>query len=223
MDHVDQALSTHLDLSGGIRRSALKAALVGTALMAFASAVSAESLLRVRANGPIQVVGPAGPTHAWMRFCDSHPHECRVDLSQPARISLNPQVWAILMQVNERVNSSILAVTDQDHWGIIDRWDYPDDGLGDCEDIQLLKRKLLVGAGLPKRAMRMAAVIDEQGQGHAVLMVLTDHGDFILDNKRNAILPWRRTGYTFIKREGTNSGSWVALGDQPAPFSTANR
>ncbi len=32
--------------------------------------------------------------------------------------------------------------------------------------------------------MRIAAVIDEQEQGHAVLMVLTDHGDLILDNKK---------------------------------------
>ncbi|MBM1169682.1 transglutaminase-like cysteine peptidase [Microvirga arabica] len=223
MDHVDQALSTHPNWSIGTRRSALKAAMIGTVLAALTGAASAESLLRVRANGPIQVVGPAGPTHAWIKFCESHPHECRVDLSQPARIALNPQVWAVLTQVNERVNSSILAVTDQDHWGVIDRWDYPDDGLGDCEDIQLLKRKLLVQAGLPHRAMRMTAVIDDQGQGHAVLMVLTDQGDFILDNKRNAILPWRRTGYTFIKREGTSSRSWVALGDQPAPLSTATR
>jgi predicted transglutaminase-like cysteine proteinase len=223
MDHVDQALSTYLDLSGGIRRSTLKAPLIGIVLMAFASGASAESLLPVRATGSIQVVGPAGPTHAWIRFCESQPNECRVDLTQPARISLTPQVWATLTQVNERVNSIILAVTDQDHWGVLDRWDFPDDGLGDCEDIQLLKRRLLAGAGLSQRAMRMAAVIDEQGQGHAVLMVLTDRGDFILDNKRNTILPWRRTGYAFIKREGTNGRSWVALGDQPAPISTANR
>ncbi len=223
MDHVDQAPSTHPDWSIGTRRSALKAAMIGTVLAALTGAASAESLLPVRANGPIQVVGPAGPTHAWIRFCESHPHECRVDLLQPARIFLNPSIWAALTQVNERVNSSILAVTDQDHWGVLDRWDYPDDGLGDCEDIQLLKRKLLVQAGLPHRALRMTAVIDDQGQGHAVLMVLTDQGDFILDNKRNAILPWRRTGYTFIKREGTSGKAWVALGDQPAPFVTANR
>ena len=223
MDHVDQALSTHLDLGGGTRRGALKAVLIGTALMALASAASAENLLPVRATGPIQVVGPAGPTYAWIRFCESHPNECHVDLTQPARISLNPQVWAVLTQANERVNSSILAVTDQDHWGVLDRWDYPDDGLGDCEDIQLLKRKLLVQAGLPHRALRMTAVIDDQGQGHAVLMVLTDQGDFILDNKRNAILPWQRTSYTFIKREGTNGKAWVALGDQPASFVTAHR
>ena len=119
-----------------------------------------------------------------------------VSISRSRRIPLNSQVWTTLTQVNERVNSSILAVTDQDHWGVPDRWDFPDDGLGDCEDIQLLKRRLLVEAGLPLRAMRMAVVIDEQGQGHAVLIVLTDSGEFILDNKRNSVLPWRRTGYT---------------------------
>ena len=226
MDHLDLALNTCRNLSGGTKRSALKTALIGIALatLAFlASSASAQTLLSTRATGPIQVVGAAGPTQAWINFCQSHPHECRVDFSQPARISLNSQGWAALTQVNERVNLSILAVTDQDHWGVLDRWDFPEDGLGDCEDIQLLKRRLLVQAGLPHRAMRMAAVIDEQGQGHAVLMVLTDRGDFILDNKRNAVLPWRRTGYAFIKREGTNSRKWVALGDQPAPFPTANR
>jgi predicted transglutaminase-like cysteine proteinase len=95
--------------------------------------------------------------------------------------------------------------------------------MGDCEDIQLLKRKLLVEAGLPQRALRMIVVIDEEGQGHAVLMARTDRGDFILDNKRNAVLPWRMTGYIFIKREGADGPAWVALGDQPASVVTANR
>jgi predicted transglutaminase-like cysteine proteinase len=223
MDHVDQAFSAHLDVRGGAKRSALKTVLIGIALAALGSSASAESLLTTRVTDLIRVIGPAGPTHAWIRFCERHRDECRVRLSQPARISLNSQVWATLKQVNEHVNSTILAVTDQDHWGVLDRWDYPDDGLGDCEDFQLLKRKLLVEAGLPHRAMRMAAVFDEQGQGHAVLMVLTDQGDFILDNKRDEILPWRQTVYAFIKREGTNSEAWVALGDQAAPVSTANR
>jgi predicted transglutaminase-like cysteine proteinase len=225
MDQADQVLNICRDPSG-TKQSALKTTLVGLVLAivaCFTSSASAQTLLAMRATDLAPVVGPAGPTQAWIDFCKRYPHECRVDLSQPERIALNSQVWAALAQVNERVNSSILAVTDQDHWGVLDRWDFPDDGLGDCEDIQLLKRRLLVRAGLPQRAMRMAAVIDEQGQGHAVLMILTDRGDFILDNKRNAILPWRRTGYVFIKREGTNSRSWVALGDQPAQLSTANR
>ena len=55
--------------------------------------------------------------------------------------------------------------------------------------------------GLPRRAMRMTVVIDELGEGHAVLMVRTDQGDYILDNKTSSILPWDETGYVFIKRE----------------------
>jgi predicted transglutaminase-like cysteine proteinase len=226
MVHLEQPLLNQFDLGGRTKRVLLKVVLAGIALTSFFGLVgpaAAEGLFPSRDTDHIKVVGHAGPTHAWISFCQRQPHECRVDLSQPARISLTPNIWAALTQVNERVNSSILAVADQDHWGVIDRWDYPDDGLGDCEDIQLLKRKLLVQAGLPQRATRMAAVIDDQGQGHAVLMVLTNKGDFILDNKRNAILPWRRTGYTFIKREGTSGKTWVALGDQAAPAVTANR
>jgi predicted transglutaminase-like cysteine proteinase len=69
----------------------------------------------------------------------------------------------------------------------------------------------------------MTVVVDEQGQGHAVLMARTDRGDFILDNKRNAVLPWSKTGSTFIKREGASGSAWVALGDQPMSVITASR
>jgi predicted transglutaminase-like cysteine proteinase len=207
-------------------RGALKSALLGMASMVLANGAgpaSAEPLAFRRAENFIQVAGRAGPTRAWINFCQRLPRECRVDLTEPAHISLTPQIWNMISQVNERVNSSIIAVTDQEHWGVIDRWDYPEDGRGDCEDIQLLKRQMLVQAGLPLRAMRMAVVIDEGGEGHAVLMVLTDRGDFVLDNKRKAVLAWHQTGYTFIKREGTNNRTWVALGDLPAPMATANR
>ena len=87
---------------------------------------------------------------------------------------------------------------------MVDRWDYPDDGYGDCEDIQLLKRKLLIEAGLPRRALRMTVVLDAVGAGHAGLMVCTDRGDFCLDNQRRAVLAWSDTGYAFIKREGAD-------------------
>jgi predicted transglutaminase-like cysteine proteinase len=68
----------------------------------------------------------------------------------------------------------------------------------------------------------MTVVIDEQGEGHAVLMVHTDHGDFILDNKRDTVLAWRQTGYLYVKREGDDGAAWVWLGDQIAPIVTAN-
>jgi predicted transglutaminase-like cysteine proteinase len=115
----------------------------------------------------------------------------------------------------------IRAVTDWDHWGVEDRWDYPDDGAGDCEDIQLQKRRLLTAFGLPRRAMRMTVVLDELRAGHAVLMVRTDRGDFILDNKTNAVLPWSDTAYDYHKREGAEGLVWVSLSHQRAPVVTA--
>ncbi|WP_276509001.1 transglutaminase-like cysteine peptidase [Microvirga aerophila] len=167
--------------------------------------------------------GPAEPTLAWLMFCEQLAQECTVDASEPSVVRLSQDIWSSLVEVNERVNRTILPVTDRDHWGVVDRWDYPDDGLGDCEDIQLLKRKLLIEAGLVRRALRMTVVVDEQGEGHAVLMARTDHGDFILDNKRDAVLAWQQSGYRYVKREGDDSAAWAWLGDRIAPIVTANR
>ncbi len=161
---------------------------------------------------------PAFPTAAWIEFCEKDPRECIVDTSEPAEITLAVSVWEQIISVNAFVNRIITPMADQDHWAVEDRWDYPLDGFGDCEDIQLLKRRLLIMAGLPRRALRMTVVLDEVGAGHAVLMVRTDRGDFILDNKVNEVRLWHETGYEFLKREGAEGMTWVALG---APSITA--
>lgn len=168
--------------------------------------------------------GPAArPVAAWTEFCQRMPAECAVDTREPATIPLDTTLWRTLSSVNRRVNGRIKPITDQAHWGVVDRWDFPDDGFGDCEDYQLLKRRMLIERGLPRRALRMTVVIDETGEGHAVLMVRTDRGDFILDNKTNTILSWRNTGYAYIKREGQDGKAWVTLNGGNSPVATANR
>jgi predicted transglutaminase-like cysteine proteinase len=212
--------------TGRVARRAVRVGLLLTTLLVGygAEPVSATPLSHFASGQTaLQSEGKAGPTPAWIKFCEQQPQECAVDLSEPDMIALDQQIWDTIIQINEKVNGTILSVADQDHWGVVDRWDYPDDGLGDCEDIQLLKRKLMVEAGLPRRALRMTVAIDEEGAGHAVLMVRTDFGDFILDNKKDAVLPWQETGYGYIKREGSDSLEWVWLGDQTAPVVTANR
>ena len=144
-----------------------------------------------------------------------------MNVSEPASIQLTQAVWGTLLSVNADVNTAIQARTDQEHWGVEDRWDYPEDGYGDCEDYQILKRKLLAKAGLPQRAMRMTVVVDEIGAGHAVLMVRTDRGEFVLDNKTVAVLPWSQTPYTYVKREGDADENWVSLGRRTSPVATA--
>jgi predicted transglutaminase-like cysteine proteinase len=82
---------------------------------------------------------------------------------------------------------------------------------------------MLAERGLSRRAMRMTVVIDELNEGHAVLMIRTDRGDYILDNKTNAVLPWDQTGYVYVKREGQDSTAWTSLGGVTSPTATANR
>ena len=48
-------------------------------------------------------------------------------------------------------------------------------------------------------------------------MALTDRGEFILDNKHTAVLPWNRTGYTYLKREGSDGRAWVSLVGRLSP------
>ncbi|WP_019905817.1 transglutaminase-like cysteine peptidase [Methylobacterium sp. 77] len=171
----------------------------------------------------IATSGAARPITAWVTFCESYVSECAVNVGEPATIALTPAIWNTIVSVNRRVNKSIRAVTDMEQLHVADRWDLAESGAGDCEDFQLLKRKLLADAGLPRRAMRMTVVIDEKGEGHAVLTLITDRGDLILDNKTSNILPWRQTGYTFIKRESQDAVAWVSLGRATSPVTTANR
>ena len=203
---------------------ALAGAALGTLLAGAAEAQTYAALPKAGSVGRIEVSGPARPVKAWTAFCERNSAECDVNVSEPSSITLNAKLWRNLNAVNKKINTAIKPTTDQDHWGTIDQWDIPTDGKGDCEDIQLLKRKVLVEQyGVPKRALRMTVVIDEQGEGHAVLMVRTDEGELILDNKRDAILPWHQTGYVFVKREGQDGRNWVSLGDRSSPVTTANQ
>ncbi|WP_262030862.1 transglutaminase-like cysteine peptidase [Microvirga sp. Mcv34] len=206
-------------------KSTLRFAAISLALTVTAAAAQAQTLPALpTVSQPIAKVGSAKPIMGWVRFCEQNPAECAVDPSEPATINLTPNDWQTLIRVNRQVNAAIKAKTDQDHWGVEDRWDFAEDGYGDCEDYQLVKRKLLVGAGFSRRALRMAVVIDEEGAGHAVMMVRTDRGDFVLDNKRNAILPWHRTGYAYVKREGDEGSTWASLGGTfSSPTATAGR
>lgn len=172
---------------------------------------------------PARVTGEARPIAAWTDFCRREPGECAVDLREPTGIQLTPRLWQTIVSVNRHVNATIRAVTDMEHWGVADQWDIPTDGMGDCEDFQLLKRKLLAEAGLPRRAMRMTVVIDELGEGHAVLLIRTNRADLVLDNKTNTISPWFETGYVFVKRESQDAVGWVSLGGATSPVTTANR
>jgi len=135
----------------------------------------------------------------------------------PELVQLTSQTWAELNQINTIVNGEIEPISDEDHYRIYEQnilnwWTYPDDGKGNCNDYVLMKRKLLIEAGWPKSALLATVVVDHHGDGHLILMVRTDRGDLILDNMRQEILQWDRTGYRFVKRQSAfDPNDWVSI------------
>jgi predicted transglutaminase-like cysteine proteinase len=205
------------------RTTIVIAALAGLAAMGTERAAAQTLTSLPVASSPAETAGQTRAVQGWVRLCAQDPQECALNVDEPATVTLTRQTWQLIQSVNAKVNGTIKPLTDDEHWGIPDVWDVPTDGYGDCEDYQLLKRKLLVQAGLPRRALRMTVVIDEKGEGHAVLMARTDRGDLILDNKTSAVLPWHQTGYIYVKREGQDGPAWTSLGGAMAPITTANR
>ena len=214
--------SSRSDHGSRVRRLALTSVIASSTAVLAGQTLAQKVAALPAASELVASTRQAKPIKAWVAFCKRYPTECTVDPSEPATITLTAITWNTILEVNRRVNKSVRSLPDRDHWGVADRWDLAEDGSGDCEDFQLLKRKLLADAGLPRRAMRMTVVIDEVDDGHAVLMIRTDKGDFILDNKTNAVLPWSETGYIFVKREGQDGTAWVSLGGVLSPVATAN-
>jgi predicted transglutaminase-like cysteine proteinase len=161
----------------------------------------------------------------WVDFCNDHKSECNVAPTAPRDIVLSPKAWRDLTRVNRLINEHVKPMTDLEHYGVVEKWAYPDDGYGDCEDYVLEKRRVLMQAGWPREALLITVVRDKQGEGHAVLTVKTDKGEFILDNQNEEIVLWSETGYRFVKRQSqSDPNSWVSLGDpRPAPATATSR
>ena len=87
----------------------------------------------------------------------------------------------------------------------------------------LAKRKMLMQEGWPREALLITVVRDKNNDGHAVLTVKSDKGEYVLDNQSDEILPWTETGYRFVKRQSQSDPNvWVSLGDPHAAPATAS-
>jgi len=165
------------------------------------------------------------PPIGWVEFCVERPLECKVAPAKPRDATVSGKAWKDLVFINRWVNQTIKPMTDLDHYGVVEKWTYPDDGYGDCEDYVLLKRRMLIEAGWPLEALLITVVRDRKDEGHAVLTVKTDKGEFILDNQRDDILLWSDTGYRFVKRQSqSDPNAWVSLGEpRPVPLTATPR
>lgn len=155
----------------------------------------------------------------WVEFCQRQQgaQDCDVPRLPAADAQMSDRRWRELQRVNRQVNAEIEPVSDLENYAMEEFWAYPDNGKGDCEDYVLLKRHRLIKAGFPRQSLLITVVKDQAGEGHAVLMVRTNEGDIVLDNKRDDIRFWSMTGYRMIKRQSQEDPNvWVDLRVEPA-------
>jgi predicted transglutaminase-like cysteine proteinase len=207
-----------------MKRSTLRAALLLTSLLAESAIAQSATSEADRAFQP--GFGAARPPIGYVRFCAEYPKACQAQ-GGIKRVAMDPDRWNLLYQVNTYVNGKIKPESDQQIYGEPERWAYPTD-VGDCEDYMLLKQKYLIGLGFPQSALLATVVLDEHLQGHAVLTIETEAGDYVLDNRNNEIIRWNDTPYTFLKRQSPQDPRlWIALQKDrkatPADMSASQR
>lgn len=134
---------------------------------------------------------------------------------------MTPGLWSTLHRVNAKVNRTIIEQLDRQTYGADDYWNTPlEDGLkvGDCEDYVLEKERSLIASGLPRNALNIALVNTAWGESHAVLLVATSEGEYVLDNLSPWIVRWHETSYRWVRRQVNGEPfHWVMVGAPEKP------
>jgi predicted transglutaminase-like cysteine proteinase len=169
------------------------------------------SVLNTEATATTAGIEPLSPfnlSHNLRRLLNNNPQE---------KQNFNT-IIDLLDTVNRDVNNSVTQVTDIDGFGVVENWRIPNINsftrdIGDCEDFALAKRKVLMERyGFNRNALSISVLRRPQGDVHAVLMVRTSYGDYVLDNLERDVLPWHKTGYQWLKKQSFgNPSRWISL------------
>jgi predicted transglutaminase-like cysteine proteinase len=162
-------------------------------------------------NYNMDTFGETSVPFGYFEYCKTTENACKPEAT-PATIPLDRAAWDKIIDINNYVNEKIVPKTDEEIYGVPEKWVVPEI-VGDCEDYVLLKKKMLTEQGLPDGALLVTVGRDADGGGHAVLTVVTDRGDFILDNQEQKVLLWRDSEIYFLKRQAPhNPNRWESLG-----------
>ena len=108
----------------------------------------------------------------YAQFCARNPADCAGTTGRGGKVALTEANFAQLRKINDEINERIQPMTDLDHYGEVERWAYPDDGYGDCEDYALLKRRTLIELGWPADTLLITVVRDRKGDYNVSLVEL---------------------------------------------------
>ncbi|MDG4648694.1 transglutaminase-like cysteine peptidase [Roseibacterium sp. SDUM158017] len=155
------------------------------------------------ASGSFLALGARAPEPSGATgLCDRYGWACA---DAQGRIQFSASMVSEISRINRRVNRAVRAVSDRRQYGVSDLWSYPASGAGDCEDYALAKKRELVAAGYPSALLMLATVHSTRTGPHAVLVLRTEQGDYVLDNLNDEIVPWRASGYSFLRIQSPTS------------------
>ncbi|RCS25079.1 transglutaminase [Phyllobacterium salinisoli] len=181
------------------------------AAIIFGALLSASSGAFAASDDFMRIGGLSSQPIGHYEFCKRLPQECSVRSKDTSPLSLTQEIWQRIVAVNASVNERIKPLTDKEIYGKEEYWAYPV-LFGDCEDYVLEKRRELAQTGIRISDLLITVVRKRDGEGHAVLTVRTDRGDFVLDNLTDEVKNWQETNYTYLKRQAANySGRWVSI------------
>lgn len=156
------------------------------------------------------------PPLAHTIFCLQYPGECTGSDAAAAFFLVSAQqLETELSIVNRRVNSSIQPVRGNDTDILGDRW-LLSPVVGNCNDYAVSKRHELLHLGWPSWALLLAEVKLKSGEHHLVLVANARFESFILDNRRQEIVPLvAEIDYQWIRIEsGDDPKLWITFGSR---------
>jgi predicted transglutaminase-like cysteine proteinase len=182
-------------------RAAIAAAFVLAELASVSAAplFRVPSLLEIEGARTLGFRGQGGVPKGYFELCRGGDAICRIRRARGVAtvtngaVVLSTALAEQLVSTNSSVNRGMRSVADRIQHGVGDVWTVGG-SVGDCEDFALTKKMRLLRAGWPSTALLLATAMTQSGQPHAVLVVRTDNGDFILDNLTDRIRGWNQSG-----------------------------
>ncbi|MBC7280685.1 transglutaminase-like cysteine peptidase [Hoeflea sp.] len=142
-----------------------------------------------------------------VEYCSRKPSDCR---SRSTRSQLPPARLDVLRGVNVSVNRAIKPVSDQVAFGRKEYWTSKARA-GDCEDFALAKRARLLSKGF-KPSQLLLTMGHNGTEPHAVLVVRTRDGDYVLDNLDDEVTPVQSARVNFLKIQSPDhGGQWLRI------------
>lgn len=153
------------------------------------------------------------PTAPGRGICEAFAGACARSVTEARPADAAVEI-ALAHSVSAAVNAAIIP--QQDPQGIGRAWSLPVDGAGDCKHFVMQKKRELIRAGVPAARLLAAVVLGQTDELHAVLVLRTATGDYVLDSMTDRVLPWAETGYTFLKMQNPRDGHrWDVILEGP--------